>query len=101
MEQPFKINVCKYVGGDIVQFHGNIDADADRYFDDFFKQISNNRIVMDFSNTGRINSMGIALLLRSIKRIKTEKQAEVSIKGLNQINKMLFRMTGIFQLASE
>jgi len=101
MEQPFKIDIRKGVGGDTVQFHGNIDAHADQYFDDLLKQISTNRIIMDFSTTGRINSMGIALLLRSIKSIKAEKKAEVSIQGLNQINTMLFKMTGIFMLASE
>jgi len=101
MEQPFKINVIKGATGDIFQFHGNIDAYADQYFEELINQISVQRIIMDFSCTGRINSMGIALLLRSIKRIKVEKQAEVSIKGLNQINNMLFKMTGIFQLATE
>jgi anti-anti-sigma regulatory factor len=100
MEQQFKIDIQRGTGSDTVQFHGNIDAHADQYFDDLLRQISANRVIMDFSTTGRINSMGIALLLRSIKSIKVEKKAEVSIKGLNQINTMLFKMTGIFQLAS-
>ena len=101
MEQPFKIDIRKGAGGDTVQFHGNIDAHADRHFDELIKQVSANRVIMDFSTTGRINSMGIALLLRSIKSIKAEKKAEVSIQGLNQINTMLFKMTGIFLLASD
>jgi hypothetical protein len=45
--------------------------------------------------------MGIALLLRSIKSLKTEKSAEISIQGANQTNTMLFKMTGIYLLAPE
>ncbi|HEY4745551.1 MAG TPA: STAS domain-containing protein [Desulfuromonadaceae bacterium] len=101
MEQPFKIDIRKGAAGDTVEFYGNIDAHADRHFDDLIRQVSANRVIMDFSAAGRINSMGIALLLRSIKSIKTEKKAEISIQGLNQINTMLFKMTGIFLLASE
>jgi anti-anti-sigma regulatory factor len=58
-------------------------------------------VVFDFSSAGRINSMGIALLLRSIKSLKMEKGAEISIQGANQINTMLFKMTGIYLLAPE
>jgi hypothetical protein len=43
--------------------------------------------------------MGIALLLRCFKRIKEEKRAEIKLVGLNQMNTMLFKMTGIFLLA--
>lgn len=101
MEQSFRIDIRRGAGSDTVQFHGNIDAQADRHFEDLIRQVSANRVIMDFSTAGRINSMGIALLLRSIKSIKTEKKAEISIQGLNQINTMLFKMTGIFLLASE
>ncbi len=101
MEQSFKFDIRKGIGSDTIQFYGNIDAQADQHFDDLIRQVSTNRVIMDFSTTGRINSMGIALLLRSIKSIKTEKNAEISIQGLNQINTMLFKMTGIFMLASE
>ncbi|HEX9078250.1 MAG TPA: STAS domain-containing protein, partial [Desulfuromonadaceae bacterium] len=101
MEQSFRIDIRKGAGSDTVQFHGNIDAQADRHFEDLIRQVSANRVIMDFSTAGRINSMGIALLLRSIKSIKTEKKAEISIQGLNQINTMLFKMTGIFLLASD
>lgn len=101
MEESFKIDIRSEMEGETIRFHGNIDAQADPYFDDLIKKVSSSRVIMDFSKTGRINSMGIALLLRSIKSIKTEKKAEVSIQGLNQINTMLFKMTGIFLLASE
>lgn len=101
MEEPFKIDIRRETEGETIRFHGNIDSKADPHFDDLIKKVSSSRVIMDFSKTGRINSMGIALLLRSIKSIKTEKKAEVSIQGLNEINTMLFKMTGIFLLASE
>lgn len=101
MDHSFRIDIRREGGGDTVQFHGNIDAQADPHFEDLIRRVSGKQVIMDFSKTGRINSMGIALLLRSIKSIKTEKNAEVSVRGLNQMNSMLFKMTGIFMLAPE
>ncbi len=100
MEDTFKIDIQNGVAVDTVRVYGNIDAHVERHFDDLFQQISNNRVVMDFSATGRINSMGIAILLRSIKKIKSEKKCEICIQGLNKTNSMLFKMTGINVLAS-
>ena len=100
MEDTFKIDFKNGAVVDTVMIYGNIDAHVERHFDDLFQQISNNRVVMDFSATGRINSMGIAILLRSIKKIKSEKKCEICIQGLNKTNSMLFKMTGINVLAS-
>ena len=43
--------------------------------------------------------MGIALLLRCLKTIKEEKQADICLLELNPTNTMLFKMTGVFFLA--
>jgi hypothetical protein len=43
--------------------------------------------------------MGIAFLLRFLKSAKDEKNARITIHGLNQMNALLFKMTGIFLLA--
>lgn len=101
MEQRFKIEIKQGSTSDTVHFHGNIDSHADTHFDDMIKNVSKSMVVFDFSGAGRINSMGIALLLRSIKNLKAEKGAEISIQGANQINAMLFKMTGIYLLAPE
>jgi len=101
MEESFKIDVNRSGDCETVLFRGNIDAHAEPQFDDLLRKISTTKLIMDFSRTGRINSMGIAFLLRSIKKIKVEKNATVSVSGLNQINAMLFKMTGIFMLAPE
>ena len=57
------------------------------------------KVSFDFGRIKRINSMGIALLLRCFKRIKEEKGADLRVTNLNNVNAMLFQMTGIFQLA--
>jgi anti-anti-sigma factor len=84
--------------GDNIQFYGNIDSHSEAHFEGLIRRINGKRVVLDFSNTVRINSMGIALLLRSIKSIKEQKKAEVAIIGENKINAMLFKMTGIYLL---
>ncbi|KAA0889068.1 STAS domain-containing protein [Oryzomonas rubra] len=99
--ENFKIEIKSGSINDTVHFHGNIDSHADSHFEELNQRISKKSVVFDFSGAGRINSMGIALLLRSIKSIKTEKQAEISIQGASQINTMLFKMTGIYLLAPE
>jgi anti-anti-sigma factor len=101
MENCFKIDLSKDHSGDTITFYGNIDSEAVLHFNELFHKISENRVVMDFSNVGKIDSMGMALLLRSISNIKMEKKAEVCIRGVNQINELMFKMTGIFQLAPQ
>lgn len=81
--------------------HGIIDMHAERQLEQIVDQATAPVVQLDFSAVGRINSMGIALLLRAIKSLKNVKQAEVQIYGLNHTNSMLFKMTGIFLLAQE
>ena len=44
--------------------------------------------------------MGIALLLRCFKEIRQEKGAEILLEGLGPMHAMLFKMTGVFLLAT-
>lgn len=101
MEQTFRVDFRQEPQRDSFLFRGIIDAHADRQLEEVVRRASMQTVQLDFSGVGRINSMGIALLLRSIKSLKSEKQAEVQISGLNQINSMLFKMTGIFLMARE
>jgi anti-anti-sigma regulatory factor len=101
MDLEFKYKIHKDSMGDYINFYGNIDSHSEQHFGELFTQITGKRVVMDFSNTGRINSMGIAFLLRSIKSIKAEKMSEVAIIGENKTNAMLFKMTGIYMLTTE
>lgn len=101
MHQSFHVHHQQAQQCDSFLLHGIIDAHADQHLEEVVRLASLPTVQLDFSGVGRINSMGIALLLRSIKTLKHEKQAEVQISGLNQINSMLFKMTGIFLMARE
>jgi len=100
MDLEFKYEMQRDSMGDYIRFYGNIDSHSEKHFEELLREISGKRVVMDFSDTGRINSMGIAILLRSIKRIKSEKMADVAFFGENKTNAMLFKMTGIYMLAT-
>jgi anti-anti-sigma regulatory factor len=98
MDPEFRYEIYKDSFGDNIRFYGNIDSHSEKYFEELYGRITGKRVVLDFSNTVRINSMGIAFLLRSIKSIKAEKRSEVAIIGENKTNALLFKMTGIYML---
>lgn len=84
---------------DSFALHGNIDAQAEACLKELPGKIQHPVVKLDFSKTGRINSMGIALLLRCLKAIKDERKADIRLLGLNPTNTMLFKMTGVFLMA--
>jgi len=100
MEPNLKVNLNRDETCDFFSFHGNIDAQAETSLKEIPGQVRTSTVKFDFSKTGRINSMGIAFLLRCLKSIRDEKKAEVYLSGLSPMNTMLFKMTGIFLLAS-
>jgi anti-anti-sigma regulatory factor len=100
METNFKVEFAKYPEFDSFIFYGNIDFHASNYFQSLPDNVVNSKVKLDFSQVGRINSMGIALLLRLCKKIKDEKKAEIILTGLNTIHAMLFKTTGVFLLAA-
>lgn len=95
------ITLTKESQQEVVLLSGVIDMQAEAGFDDVVGRIVGQSIIFDFSSVGRINSMGIALLLRSFKRLSSEQNTIVLVRGLNQINSMLFKMSGVFLLAKE
>lgn len=101
MDPEFKFEIHKDSIGDNIRFYGNIDSHCEPQFEELTRKITGKKVFMDFSNTGRINSMGIAILLRSIKSIKTEKKSEVEIFGENRTNSLLFTITGLYMLAPQ
>jgi anti-anti-sigma regulatory factor len=80
--------------------HSNIDASAEKQLLNLPEMVRSQTVRFDFSQAGRINSMGIALLLRCFKKIRDEKKAEIFLRELSTTNMMLFKMTGVFLLAS-
>lgn len=100
MDSSFRITVRCDENTDFIELHSNIDASAEKQLQRIPEMVRNQTVLFDFSQAGRINSMGIALLLRCFKKIRDEKKAEIFLRELNTTNAMLFKMTGIFLLAS-
>lgn len=100
MDKIFTIMPKRTTSCDYFAFTGNIDAQAEALLKGLPAQVSRQVVKLDFTNAGRINSMGIALLLRCFKRIKEERQAEIRLVQVNNTNTMLFKMTGVFLLAT-
>lgn len=77
------------------QFKGVLSAESQ----DEFKQMveaakSGSSMRLDFSKVDRINSMGIALLLKALKELKQGGKA-VEITGANEMILVSFKMMGI------
>lgn len=85
---------------DYFAIEGTVDAQSDKYFEDLPAQVRSGLVRFDFAKAGRINSMGIALLLRCFKEIREKNKAEILLEGLTPMHTMLFKMTGLFLLAS-
>jgi anti-anti-sigma regulatory factor len=100
METNFKVEIIKHPEFDRFVFHGNIDIHASNYLVVLPDNVMNSKVKLDFGQVGRINSMGIALLLRCCKKIRDEKKAEILLTGVNTMHTMLFKTTGVFLLAA-
>jgi anti-anti-sigma factor len=101
MNPEFNYEIHKDSMGENIFFYGNIDSYTEPHFEEIVRKISGRRVVMDFSNAVRINSMGIAILLRTIKHVKTEKKSEVIIVGENKTIALLFKITGLYALSGQ
>lgn len=100
MASSFRVTARSAESIDHIELHGNIDASAEKELQGLPGMVCNQVVRIDFSQAGRINSMGIALLLRCFRHIREEKKAEIILRELNPTNTILFKMTGIFMLAS-
>jgi anti-anti-sigma regulatory factor len=100
MGSSFRVAACSRENADYIELHGNIDASAEQQLQGLPAMVQSQVVRFDFSKAGRINSMGIALLLRCFKHIREEKRAEILLRELNPTNAILFKMTGVFMLAS-
>ncbi|GFO55668.1 hypothetical protein GMSM_26750 [Geomonas sp. Red276] len=78
---------------------GTVDISSEKFFKGIPARVTRSRVRLDFSKAERINSMGVALLLRCLKEIREKKQASITLEGLAPMHTMLFKMTGVFLLA--
>jgi len=100
MDKNFRMEIRRGLDADFVTLSGTIDYDAGNCLEELPSKVGRPRLRVDFREVGRINSMGIAFLLRCFKKIRDEKKAEISLTGLNSMHAMLFKMTGVFFLAT-
>ncbi len=100
MANDFKMELMRGYDAEFVNLSGTIDYDAGTRLEELPDKVKRPKIRFDFSEVGRINSMGIAFLLRCFKKLRDDKGAEISLTGLNSMHTMLFKMTGIFFLAT-
>ncbi len=96
----FVMDIIRELSFDCFVLRGNIDIHAETCFKEIPAHVQKTIVKLDFSQVGRINSMGIALILRCFKLIRDEQKAEILLTGLNTIHTMLFKTTGVFLLAS-
>jgi len=101
MEQTFSFDINTGSQQEVVHLSGTIDADAEKHFEVLEKQLQSNEIIFNFREVGRVNSMGVALILRCLKRLTSDKKITVQLQGLSQMHTMLFKMSGVFLLAKE
>lgn len=100
MENVFKMELKRGLDEEIVKLSGTIDYEAGNFLEELADKVVRPKIRFDFSRVGRINSMGIAYLLRCFKKLRDDKKTEISLTGLNSMHTMLFKMTGVFFLAT-
>lgn len=98
MENKFWIQVITGSTA-VVKMGGKIDREAEMLIKELPGRVTTDDVLIDFTETGRINSMGIALLLRCFKTLRDDKGVTITLRGLSQMNRMLFKMTGILLLA--
>lgn len=53
-----------------------------------------NRIVIDFSETDLVNSIGVSILIGIIERVRDSK-GRISFSGLKQVNYEIFNIVGL------
>jgi anti-anti-sigma factor len=82
------------------QFHGVIGAESQHEISQLVLAVGKHPVVLlDFSTVVRINSMGVALLLKALKELKQHGK-QIQITGTNKMTQMLFRMMGISNWAT-
>lgn len=99
MDMVLKVEPTNFNSYDYFAFVGKIDANAEAQLIELPLKVHKPIVKFDFRKTLRIDSMGIALLLRCMKTIKEEKRAEIRLIQPNPMNTMLFKMTGVLLLS--
>ncbi|RCS59505.1 STAS domain-containing protein [Parvibium lacunae] len=83
-----------------ILLQGVISAESASFFQKAVASVGGySEVVFDFSQVIRINSMGIALLLKTLRELRYLNK-KVAIFGANKMTMMLFKMMGVTQHAT-
>lgn len=81
----------------LLRLSGEIDVSAATAFEPLHRQPpADPQVVMDFAAVARINSMGLAQLLRLLEHWRGQ-GLRLEARGLNRTLSMLFKMTGLMR----
>ncbi len=83
--------------GDSLHFvlAGSIDANADSVLQTLTGQVTaNSDVLLDFSQVGRVNSMGLSLLLQVFEEWERQR-VRIQVQNLDRMVSMLFKITGL------
>ena len=76
-------------------FNGIVSAESAGLLKELIQQAGAvSEVHLDFSRMSRINSMGIALLLKAMKELKYQGK-KIHLRGANKMTLTLFKMMGI------
>ncbi len=73
---------------------GSIDAHAVPALEDFRRNFNGVDVLLDFAQVGRVNSMGLSLLLKLFEE-REQQGLRVQVRNLNRMINMLFKITGL------
>lgn len=78
----------------VLHLSGEIDVTADKAFVTLDSQPPMPRVILDFSEVSRVNSMGLAQLMRLLESWREHAQS-MEARHTNRMISMLFKMTGM------
>ncbi|MBN2700480.1 MAG: STAS domain-containing protein, partial [Methylothermaceae bacterium] len=79
----------------LYRFIGVLDASSRPELESLTRQVPDvSEVVLDFTEVGRINSMGLALLLKLLKAWEDEGK-QIRAINLNRMASILFKITGL------
>lgn len=96
IDSTFSIKISESTQNDaqVFEFIGTIDAHASTALDEFQSRVSASKVILNFAEVDRVNSMGLSLLLKLFE-IWERQHIEVEVHNLNRMINMLFKITGL------
>jgi anti-anti-sigma factor len=98
MSQASKLHISSNISHDGMLFtyalSGQIDVSAGSTLDSLDKVPQNAQVILDFAAVERVNSMGLAQLMKLLEQWK-QAQVSIEVRNLSRMVSMLFKMTGL------